>query len=83
MARQCRKQWGNAIWGSRPEGMPAFPRADGVRAAFLLAQRKKRNGVRRIDTRQGWYTDWTARCLRIPSGRGRCLPAPPADAARR
>jgi replicative superfamily II helicase len=64
------RRWGT-IWGNRPDGMPAFPMSSrtrrGVSApAFLLGQRKERTEFDVISTRQGWYTDWTARCLRIP-----------------
>jgi replicative superfamily II helicase len=64
------RRWGT-IWGNRPDGMPAFPLSSrtrrGVSApAFLLAQRKERTECDVAGTRQGWYTDWTARCLGIP-----------------
>ncbi|RCG32877.1 DUF1998 domain-containing protein [Sphaerisporangium album] len=56
-----------AIWGKRPEGMPAFPR--GLSApTFLLDRKKNRSEFDRIDADQGWYQDWTARCLGL--GRG-------------
>ncbi|MGD0561329.1 MAG: helicase-related protein, partial [Streptosporangiaceae bacterium] len=54
----------NAIWGRRPDGMPAFPR--GVSAPrFLTSQRKRGSEFDAADTRQGWYVNWTARCLGI------------------
>jgi replicative superfamily II helicase len=64
------KRWGT-IWGNRPDGMPAFPLSSrtrrGVSApAFLLTQRKDRTEFDVAGTLQGWYTDWTARCLGIP-----------------
>lgn len=50
------------IWGNRADGMPAFAR--GMPApAFLLDREKKRSEFDRVDARQGWYADWTARCL--------------------
>ncbi|GAB2445551.1 DEAD/DEAH box helicase [Streptosporangium sandarakinum] len=56
-----------AIWGRRPEGMPAFPK--GLSApAFLLDRQKRRSEFDRIDAEQGWYQDWTTRCLGL--GRG-------------
>ena len=64
------KRWGT-IWGNRPDGMPAFPLSSrtrrGVSApAFVLTQRKDRSEFDLAGTPQGWYTDWTARCLGIP-----------------
>jgi replicative superfamily II helicase len=57
------KRYG-AIWGRRPDGMPAFP--TGVSAPrFLTGQRKRNSEFDAADTRQGWYVDWTARCLGI------------------
>jgi replicative superfamily II helicase len=53
-----------AIWGNRPDGMPAFPRGSAA-PRFLLAQRKERSEFDLVDARQGWYVDWTARCLGI------------------
>ncbi|MFC4529331.1 DEAD/DEAH box helicase [Sphaerisporangium dianthi] len=56
-----------AIWGKRPEGMPAFPK--GLSApTFLLDRKKNRSEFDRIDADQGWYQDWTTRCLGL--GRG-------------
>ena len=53
-----------AIWGRRPDGMPAFP--SGVSAPrFLTGQRRRGSEFDAADTRQGWYVDWTARCLGI------------------
>jgi ATP-dependent helicase YprA (DUF1998 family) len=53
-----------AIWGRRPDGMPAFPR--GVSAPrFLTGQRKRGSEFDAADTRQGWYVNWTSRCLGI------------------
>ena len=53
-----------AIWGRRPDGMPAFP--SGVSAPrFLAGQRKRNSEFDAADTRQGWYVNWTARCLGI------------------
>ena len=53
-----------AIWGRRPDGMPAFP--SGVSAPrFLTGQRKRGSEFDAADTRQGWYVNWTARCLGI------------------
>jgi hypothetical protein len=59
-----------AIWGRRPDGMPAFPQTrrgvQGVSAPkFLLAQRRSRSEFDVADTPQGWYANWTARCLGI------------------
>jgi replicative superfamily II helicase len=52
------------IWGRRPDGMPAFPR--GVSAPrFLISQPKERSEFDQAGVRQGWYVDWTARCLGI------------------
>ena len=70
IARAGTRRWGT-IWGNRPDGMPAFPLSSrtrrGVSApAFLLGQRKERSEFDVAGTRQGWYTDWTARCLGIP-----------------
>jgi replicative superfamily II helicase len=54
-----------AIWGNRPDGMPAFPY--GLSApTFLLDRRKDRSEFDRIDARQGWYVDWASRCLGMP-----------------
>ncbi|MGH3165279.1 MAG: DEAD/DEAH box helicase, partial [Trebonia sp.] len=53
-----------AIWGGRPDGMLAFPRGTSA-PRFLLAQRKDRTEFDLIEARQGWYVDWTARCLGI------------------
>jgi len=56
-----------AIWGGRPEGMPAFPR--GLSApAFLLDRHKRHSEFDRIDAEQGWAQDWTMRCLGIGKG---------------
>ena len=53
-----------AIWGRRPDGMPAFP--SGLSAPrFLTGQRKRGSEFDAADTRQGWYVNWTARCLGI------------------
>ena len=42
-----------AIWGRRPDGMPAFPR--GLSApTFLLDRLKKKSEFDRIDADQGW-----------------------------
>ena len=59
-----------AIWGRRPDGMPAFPQtrrgAQGVSAPkFLLARRRNRSEFDVADTPQGWYANWAARCLGI------------------
>jgi ATP-dependent helicase YprA (DUF1998 family) len=57
------KRYG-AIWGRRPDGMPAFP--SGVSPPrFLTGQRKRGSEFDAADTRQGWYVNWTARCLGI------------------
>ena len=69
IGRAGTRRWGT-IWGNRPDGMPAFPLSGrtrrGVSApAFLLGQRKERTEFDVINTRQGWYADWTARCLGI------------------
>ncbi|MEV4380809.1 DEAD/DEAH box helicase [Streptosporangium sp. NPDC049644] len=57
----------NAIWGRRPEGMPAFPR--GLSApTFLLDRQKRKSEFDRIDADQGWYQDWTTRCLGLERG---------------
>ena len=69
IGRAGTRRWGT-IWGNRPDGMPAFPLSGrtrrGVSApAFLLGQRKERTEFDVISTRQGWYADWTARCLGI------------------
>ncbi|HEX3964819.1 MAG TPA: DEAD/DEAH box helicase [Trebonia sp.] len=53
-----------AIWGNRPDGMPAFPRGSAA-PKFLIAQRKERSEFDQVDARQGWYADWTARTLGI------------------
>ncbi|MGI5324453.1 DEAD/DEAH box helicase [Actinomadura nitritigenes] len=51
-----------AIWGRRPDGMPAFPR--GLSApTFLLDRQKRRSEFDRIDADQGWAQDWAVRCL--------------------
>ncbi|GAB3277697.1 DEAD/DEAH box helicase [Actinocorallia lasiicapitis] len=56
-----------AIWGQRPEGMPAFPK--GLSAPTFLIDRGKRGSeFDRIDSAQGWYQDWAARCLTLPRG---------------
>jgi replicative superfamily II helicase len=70
IGRAGTRRWGT-IWGNRPDGMPAFPLSArtrrGVSApAFLLSQRKERTEFDVVSTRQGWYADWTARCLDIP-----------------
>ncbi|MFD0902095.1 DEAD/DEAH box helicase [Actinomadura sediminis] len=53
-----------AIWGRRPDGMPAFPR--GLSApTFLLDRQKRRSEFDRIDAEQGWAQDWAARCLAL------------------
>jgi hypothetical protein len=59
-----------AIWGRRPDGMPAFPQTrrgiQGVSAPkFLLPQRENRSEFDVADTPQGWYANWAARCLGI------------------
>ena len=59
-----------AIWGRRPDGMPAFPQTrrgvQGVSAPkFLLARRRNRSEFDVADTPQGWYANWAARCLGI------------------
>jgi ATP-dependent helicase YprA (DUF1998 family) len=52
------------IWGRREDGMPAFP--SGVSAPrFLTGQRKRGSEFDAADTRQGWYVNWTDRCLGI------------------
>ena len=57
------KRYG-AIWGRRQDGMPAFP--SGVSAPrFLTGQRKRGSEFDAADTPQGWYVNWTARCLGI------------------
>ena len=57
------KRYGT-IWGRRQDGMPAFP--SGVSAPrFLIGQRKRGSEFDAADTRQGWYVNWTARCLGI------------------
>ncbi|SNS08385.1 protein of unknown function [Streptosporangium subroseum] len=57
----------NAIWGRRPEGLPAFPR--GLSApTFLLDRQKRKSEFDRIDSDQGWYQYWTTRCLGLDKG---------------
>ncbi|MEV4322374.1 DEAD/DEAH box helicase [Microbispora rosea] len=59
----------NAIWGRRPDGMPAFPR--GVSApTFLLDRMKRKSEFDRIDSDQGWSQDWATRCLALTRGQG-------------
>jgi ATP-dependent helicase YprA (DUF1998 family) len=53
-----------AIWGRRPDGMPAFPRGTSA-PRFVTAQRRSGSEFDLIDTRQGWYVDWTMRCLSV------------------
>ncbi|WP_436975821.1 DEAD/DEAH box helicase [Nonomuraea angiospora] len=56
-----------AIWGQRPDGMPAFPR--GLSApAFLLDRFKIKSEFDRIDADQGWPQDWAVRCLALGKG---------------
>ena len=64
------RRW-SAIWGNRPDGMPAFPLSSRTRRGvgaptFVISQRKDRTEFDVAGTRLGWYTDWTARCLGIP-----------------
>ncbi|GII75682.1 DEAD/DEAH box helicase [Sphaerisporangium rufum] len=57
----------NAIWGRRPDGMPAFPR--GLSApAFMIDRPKKNSEFDRIDADQAWTQDWATRCLRLNRG---------------
>ncbi|GAA0963007.1 DEAD/DEAH box helicase [Actinocorallia libanotica] len=56
-----------AIWGKRPEGMPAFPKGLGA-PTFLLDRAKNRSEFDRIDSSQSWAQDWTTRCLGLPRG---------------
>ncbi|WP_329521369.1 DEAD/DEAH box helicase [Spirillospora sp. NBC_01491] len=54
------------IWGRRPDGLPAFPR--GLPAPrFVLGARKTGSEFDAITGRQGWFQDWTARCLGLDS----------------
>ncbi|MEU7746720.1 DEAD/DEAH box helicase [Nonomuraea sp. NPDC049158] len=57
-----------AIWGQRPDGMPAFPR--GLSAPSFLLDRFKNNKSEfdRIDSDQGWPQDWATRCLELGKG---------------
>ncbi|MCT9934557.1 DEAD/DEAH box helicase [Planotetraspora sp. A-T 1434] len=57
----------NAIWGRRPDGMPAFPRGLGA-PTFLLDRFKKKSEFDRIDADQGWPQDWAAKCLHLSRG---------------
>ncbi|WP_248965309.1 DEAD/DEAH box helicase [Sphaerisporangium perillae] len=57
----------NAIWGRRPDGMPAFPRGLGA-PTFLLDRFKKKSEFDRIDADQGWPQDWATRCLKLNRG---------------
>ncbi|WP_055482043.1 DEAD/DEAH box helicase [Sphaerimonospora mesophila] len=57
----------NAIWGRRPDGMPAFPRGVGA-PTFLLDRLKRKSEFDRIDADQGWPQDWAARCLGLTRG---------------
>ncbi|GGK65751.1 helicase [Planomonospora parontospora subsp. parontospora] len=57
----------NAIWGRRPDGMPAFPRGVGA-PTFLLDRLKRKSEFDRVDAEQGWPQDWAARCLGLTRG---------------
>lgn len=53
-----------AIWGKRPDGLPAFPH--GLSApTFLIDGPKRRSEFDDVTARGGWYQDWTMRCLRL------------------
>ncbi|MEO3782847.1 DEAD/DEAH box helicase [Actinocorallia sp. B10E7] len=56
-----------AIWGKRPEGMPAFPKGLGA-PTFLLDRAKNRSEFDRIDSPRSWTQDWATRCLGLPRG---------------
>ena len=52
-----------SVWGGRPEGMQAFGRGSEAPAFVLVGARPGRTDFERVDTRESWYTDFTARCL--------------------
>ncbi|MGV9985639.1 DEAD/DEAH box helicase [Streptomyces olivaceus] len=52
-----------SVWGGRPEGMQAFGRGSEAPAFVLVGARAGRTDFERVDTRESWYTDFTARCL--------------------
>ncbi|WP_021591493.1 DEAD/DEAH box helicase [Actinomadura welshii] len=54
-----------AIWGRRPDGMPAFPRGLSAPTFLLDRQKQRRSEFDRIDADQGWPQDWAARCLAL------------------
>ncbi|MGW3977170.1 DEAD/DEAH box helicase [Streptomyces mirabilis] len=50
------------ISGRRPDGMPAFP--EGVAPPrFLLDGQKDKTKFDVVTSKQGWFQDWTRRCL--------------------
>jgi replicative superfamily II helicase len=61
------KRYG-AIWGKRADGMPAFPRPGVSPPRFVLGSEKRRSEFDGVEPRQGWYQDWTARCLGMNAG---------------
>lgn len=53
------------VWGSRPQGMRAFPR--GVAAPlFLLARPKDRSEFDVATGRLSWHEQWARRCFTLP-----------------
>lgn len=61
-----------AIWGRRPNGMPAFPKGRGA-PVFLLDRDKARNELfDPVAGRLSWYEQWAQRCLGIT--REQCPP---------
>ncbi|OKI17012.1 hypothetical protein A6A08_07025 [Nocardiopsis sp. TSRI0078] len=60
-----------AIWGKRPDGMPAFPKPRGGAALpaprFLLDRAKNGSEFDSIAGKGTWYQDWTTRCLGMPA----------------
>ncbi|WP_353941185.1 DEAD/DEAH box helicase [Streptomyces sp. HUAS MG91] len=51
------------LTGRRAEGMPAFPWGSQAPAFVLVGARTGRTDFERADSAEGWFTDYTQRCL--------------------
>lgn len=73
------KRW--TIWGGSAVGMPKFPRGRPAPAFFTTGVPGSRSSLIGLNPRgESWLTDWTRRCLGVPTAEARALLAPVVDA---
>ena len=71
------KRW--TIWGRSADGMPKFPWGRPAPGFFTTGPAGNTSFVGLNPRGDSWVTDWTRRCLGVPTAEARALLAPVID----